>query len=81
MADFRSRRDAYIAFTLGISLLIVGFCALLLLMLQHIARRLAEMRLRAESASRLNSDLLCSISHELRFASVEAGKVPLSYAT
>ena len=69
LSAFIARRNTYFGFAWGMSAIIAGFCALslwLVLRQLRIARRLAEMRVRADSANRLKSEFLASITHELR---------------
>lgn len=69
LAAFVARRNTYFGFAWGMSAIIAGFCALSLWLVMRqlrIARRLAEMRVRADSANRLKSEFLAMITHELR---------------
>lgn len=69
LAEFYSRRNAYIGLAAVASVLVLGFAALLIALVrrqQRIAEHLRESQIRAESANRMKSDFLASMSHELR---------------
>ncbi|WP_299867990.1 hybrid sensor histidine kinase/response regulator [Zoogloea sp.] len=69
LADFWARRTAYLAYAVGMSLVVMVFGGLALHLLNRqyrIAAALRESQLRAEEANRAKSAFLASMSHELR---------------
>lgn len=69
LKHFQARRQTYLTVGGSMTALIVALCALSIWIIrkqQRIARRLSELRVRAESANHLKSEFLASVSHELR---------------
>mgnify|MGYP000075341888 FL=1 len=69
LQEFHGRRNGYLSYAAGMSLLVLVFGGVAIRLLNRqtqISDALDEARVRAESANRMKSEFLASMSHELR---------------